>query len=344
MTTIANTKKIIEFCVGLKSEDGVNIPSLLIGHQGVGKTQLVSQVADQLGYNLVVLNVANQTPEDLLGQIDGMGGYHRPKWLANEDDRPTIYFLDEFNRGQKYVLQCMFNFINEGRIHTHSTRSDDYVIAAINPDNEDFNVTCFDDHAMWSRFAHIQVRPTKDEFIHYLNQRVGNTVIQAAVSMSANLYTADKSIDHTYSPIPDNRNLEKIAFICDKVTDISDHISELIVAMIGFDAASVILEVWRQNRHRADPKKVLSSQKWPFKNDQIDEINCFIVSILDFTQKEDMTDQMFDGLISFIDWIPRDQCVKLLKGIAKANDDLFNKIIDTNIDKFGEMVEVIESE
>lgn len=342
MTTITETKQIIQFCLKMKN-DGINIPTLLIGHQGVGKTQLVEQIARHNGYECVVLNVANQTPEDLLGQIDGQGGYHCPTWIKKDTDKPVIYFLDEFNRGQKYVLQCMFNFVNEGRIHAHKIKPNDYVIAAINPDNEEFNVTCFDDAAMWSRFANIQVKPSKQEFTKYLDDRVGNTVIQKALSMSESLYQADSSIDHTYSPKPDNRSLEKIAHILDRVDDENDmngHIGELIVGMIGFDAASVIIEVWRKNRQKVNYKEVLKNREWQFNDDQIDEINSFNIGLVAFIKKNKLTKAQFNGLIEYINFIPRDLCVKLLKEMSSKTVEVFNQILDTDIDKFGEMIEI----
>jgi hypothetical protein len=341
MTTINETKKIIEFCTDMKKKN-VNIPALLIGHQGVGKTQLVEQLAHDLGYNFVVLNVANQTPEDLLGQIDGKGGYHQPNWISN-DDRPTIYFLDEFNRGQKYVLQCMFNFINEGRIHTHTIKPEDYVLAAINPDNEDFNVTCFDDHAMWSRFAHIHVKPSKTEFSTFLDDKVKNKVIQTALTMSSNLYTADKSIDHTYMPVPDNRNLEKVAHVLDNINreeDIRGYIGELISGMIGFDAASVIIEVWYKSRQKVDYKVVLNNCDWSFNDDQIDEINTFNIGLVDYIKKNDLSKKEFKGLLQYVNFIPRDICVKLLKDLSNNAAEVFDSVIMSDHKRFAEMIEI----
>ena len=75
-------------------------------------------MANDIDYKHFVLNLANQTPEDLSGYPDGKGGYILPNWLDRKS-KGTIYHLDEINRAPKYVLQCMFNFINEGRIHTH---------------------------------------------------------------------------------------------------------------------------------------------------------------------------------------------------------------------------------
>jgi hypothetical protein len=339
MTSIAHTKEIIKFSAMMK-KDGINIPICLIGNQGVGKTSITEQVSRDLGYNCVVLNVANQTPEDLLGQIDGKGGYHKPKWIVNSS-KPTIYFLDELNRGQKYVLQCMFNFINEGRIHQHHVKPDDIVISAINPDNDDFEVTCFDDNAMWSRFAMIKVQPTKEEYQKYLDGSLKSKYIQMALNLSTSLYTGDNPIDHTYEPKPDNRNMEKVGHILDRaeIKDIDGSIGELIIGMIGIDAASIIFEVFRKNREKPDVKKILTSKKW-VTTDKIDEINTFNISLIEFIEKEPVDDKVFDGLVAWVNVIPRDQAVKLLKQILAASNDMFDRVIATDFEKFTEMVEI----
>ena len=115
--SLARTRAMVLKAVELKRDHQLNLVPQIHGNHGIGKTQMMYQIGKDLDYNVKVLNLANLSPEELLGQLDGKGGYYRPDWFV-VDDKPTIYFLDEMNRAPKYVLQGMFNFINEGRIHT----------------------------------------------------------------------------------------------------------------------------------------------------------------------------------------------------------------------------------
>src|ERR1019366_7781561 len=93
----------------------------LWGAQGVGKTQGVRQIAEEMGGGFVHLNLATQEVGDLVGLLvhnsDGTVKHARPEWFPIEGK--GIVFLDECNRASPDGLQAMFPFITEGTIHTH---------------------------------------------------------------------------------------------------------------------------------------------------------------------------------------------------------------------------------
>ena len=161
---ISKLKEIIAFVARAKREHNITCPILVWGKQATGKTSSVRQVAVSInsilkqldgeinGATSVTLNLANQTPEELLGfpskdEATKTTIYFRPAWMLDEPKKQVFYFLDEINRAPKYVLQSMFNFINEGRLHDHPIKDCDIVIAAANPPTEEFEVTDFDDAA-----------------------------------------------------------------------------------------------------------------------------------------------------------------------------------------------------
>ena len=168
-TTIGQYKRIVKFAARMKADHGVNIPIFIWGMHATGKTSATRQVADEIGYHCEVLNLANQSPEDLLGNPvtnhqTKRVEFYAPDWLYKGQDlqKRTIYFLDEVNRAPKYVIQSMFNFVNEGRLHNHNIGPDDIIIAAGNPNSAEFEVTDFNDTAWLSRFAHFILSPTSD--------------------------------------------------------------------------------------------------------------------------------------------------------------------------------------
>ena len=99
------------------------VPIMLWGPTGIGKTTAIYEYAEAVGATVVTLHLASQEPGDLVGlpgRVDNKTVWLRPEWLPDEDDDGQyIFFLDEFNRGPKYVLACMFPFLLEGRLHTH---------------------------------------------------------------------------------------------------------------------------------------------------------------------------------------------------------------------------------
>ena len=57
----------IKFAVE-NSDLRTKLPLILWGYHGVGKTEIVKQAANELGYNLVVLHLATQDIIDLIGR------------------------------------------------------------------------------------------------------------------------------------------------------------------------------------------------------------------------------------------------------------------------------------
>lgn len=342
MPNLNEVSNIINTVISLKKE--VNIPLLLWGKHGVGKTELVHAIAEQHKMNCVVLNLANQTPEDLLGQIDGKGGYHRPNWIT-ESKTPVVYFLDEINRAPKYVLQSMFNFINEGRIHTHKIKDTDIIIAAANPDEVDYEVTTFDDAAFLSRFCHIKVEPTAEEFVAYINKKVKNSVVQNAISKAKNIYMST-DVKNSFTIKPNNRNLEKVAMMFDLCSEssIKETGIHIIAGLIGFESASVLMEIWRSNMD-LDFNIIRKEKNYPFKKDQLDKINIVNNSLFKFIGQLDFDNvcpQDKEDIKKYINFVPKDMRVAILKNITQ---NISNNRLDFLDDKsISEYIELLKKE
>lgn len=340
MTTLKEVRNIVDLVISLKKK--VNIPLLLWGKHGVGKTQLVYEMAKQHKMHCVVLNLANQTPEDLLGQIDGTGGYHRPAWLKNDDNKPTIYFLDEINRAPKYVLQSMFNFINEGRIHTHKIKDTDIIIAAANPDEVDYEVTTFDDAAFLSRFCHIKMEPKEEEFISYINGKVKNSIVQNAIVKAKNIYMST-DFKTSFTIKPNNRNLEKVAHMFDFCSEsvIKDTGIHIISGLVGFESASVIMEIWRSDIE-LDFNVIRKEKKYPFTKTQVDKLNIVNNSFFKFVGQlnlDEIAAEDKKDIKRYIDFVPKDMRVALLKNITRnISNGRLDFLDDSSIAEYVELL------
>jgi hypothetical protein len=126
-----------------------------------------------MGGGFIHLHLATQDVGDLTGvQIptpDGRAVHARPEWFPTEGS--GIVFLDELNRAPQEVLQAMFAFITDGRIHDHRLPEGWRIVAAGNYQDEAFNVTDTSDAAWLSRFLHIHFEPTVEEFVVFAEQK-----------------------------------------------------------------------------------------------------------------------------------------------------------------------------
>jgi len=335
--TIAQTEQILDTVIKLNDE-GVSFCPLLWGNHGIGKTSLIESLAERNDAEYVVLNLANLDIADLLGQLDGEGGYHQPNWLKTTKKR-VIYFLDEINRAPKYILQGIFNFLNEKRIHNYKAKQEDIIIAAANPSDKEYEVTCFEDPAFLSRFLHVKMQPSQKEYIKFLNNDTSfkNTIIQQALKKSVTLYGNPEQQDFSLGFVitPDNRKLHKISKTFEILSDneIEDSGVMLLECAVGFDAASVILETWRDSKKNMfEPKEIVNmkkTEKYKFNNDDIDIINNINVKMIDFLGKnKKQTKKEIEGLERYIDYIPKDLRVDFLKQMTTTSgrEDLITQL------------------
>ena len=131
-------------------------PILMMGQMGIGKTQIVEQVARELAeelgnfgsktfdltnpkdvdslndvFGFVDLRLATQEPADLVGfphLVDKISrvfkkaykvlSHAQPEWFPEEGTRGIIH-LDELNRAPTDVRQAIFQLVKERRLHTH---------------------------------------------------------------------------------------------------------------------------------------------------------------------------------------------------------------------------------
>ena len=338
---IAQFKKIGNWITN--NQQNARVVPLIWGKHGIGKTQITESIAKAAGYNCVILNLANQTTEDLLGFPDGKGGYLLPDWVVSADredkrsyidtSKPTIYFLDEMNRAPKYILQSIFNFINEGRIHTYRIRKDDVIFAAANPSDVDYEVTDFEDKAFMSRFAHFYLEPNASEFLGYLQEKKAHPGIITALKLAPEV--VDYSIDSEYKVDvkPDNRSIDRIVDMMN-VMDSADYDQfgeDIITAMVGSDFAATLIASMKEAENMS-PEKVLTvkdKSEFDFKESDLDVITALsggVTGILKErykdNEKEPFTKSEIESLMVYLEYIPRDSEFAFIKDMMNAVNNL----------------------
>jgi hypothetical protein len=271
---------------------GIRIPALIHGVHGIGKTEMVKQVADKMGYQCVCLYLSMQEPSDLLGlptkhEVNGKvyTMFSEPDWLheAKLDERPAIFFLDEINRAPLMVQQVMLPFTLSGTIHTHSIREHDIVVGAMNPDSLDYSVESMDDKALLSRFAHLYAEPTFNEWKDYCSdQRVHPSLLSSMDFISKHIDTVKVDVDDRVQATPDRRNLFKIGKImsllsADKVRSVGNI---LFPAMVGKHVSSHIMAQFLDGVYVTGKDIINGSYEAGDIGDRIDIINIINESLI----------------------------------------------------------------
>lgn len=234
----------IKSFIGALVDQNVTVPVLMVGTMGVGKSQIVSQVAKERDMKLVDLRLAQMEACDLIGMpyrdTDGTTKWAQPGWWPKEGTKGII-LLDELNRAPTDVRQAVFQLVLDRRLHTHTLPQGWFVHSAVNPDNGEYQVETLD-KAMLRRFCVLEVTPDTDAWLAWAKGTgaIANNLTEFIATNRGLLFTAEE-FKTEVKPTPDSYRMLNELLKANVVP--REHQAEIFRGMIGREA-SVALIKW----------------------------------------------------------------------------------------------------
>ncbi|PWR03640.1 ATPase [Meridianimarinicoccus roseus] len=150
---------------------------MLHGRPGVGKTQIVTQLAARIGAQLFDLRLTTIEPQDLRGlpyydHDTRKTVWYRPEDLPDDPDSPAILFLDELTAASPYLQPTVYGLLQERRVGRHRLPDSVMVIAAGN-DVGDGAVAHDMGTALSDRLIHLVVRSDPADWLAGFAVRAG---------------------------------------------------------------------------------------------------------------------------------------------------------------------------
>lgn len=170
-----------------------NIPVLLDGRHGIGKSSLFHTVADTLEIGLCVRDVSLMEPPDLAGiptvADNGCTRYAPPSFLPREGR--GILLFEELNRCPRYMRVACLELLTSRRLNDYVLPTGWVPMAATNPAGEGYDVDEMD-QALLSRFLRIEVVATVGEWAAWARSSGIHEKIIAFVEQSPGIFEADE--------------------------------------------------------------------------------------------------------------------------------------------------------
>ncbi|MEM9576236.1 MAG: MoxR family ATPase [Pseudomonadota bacterium] len=134
---------------------------MLHGRPGVGKSQIVQQLADKIGGRLFDLRLTTIEPQDLRGlpyydHETRKTIWYRPEDLPDDPTEPAVLFLDELTAASPYLQPTVYGLLQERRVGQHRLPDNVMIIAAGNT-VEDGAIAYEMGTALSDRLIHVQV-------------------------------------------------------------------------------------------------------------------------------------------------------------------------------------------
>jgi hypothetical protein len=182
---------IIENNRFLQEQSKTPVAIEVIGESGIGKTSAIVQLAKELDFNFVKLNLSQiEEIGDLVGfpirqfeiqrneesekiwvdenvldekfkqgyYTTGLNrmGYCPPEWISGKE-KGGILLLDDWNRADMRFIQAVMELIDRQQYISWSLPKDWHIILTANPDNGDYLVSSID-NAQKARFITVQLK------------------------------------------------------------------------------------------------------------------------------------------------------------------------------------------
>lgn len=145
----------------------------LVGQSGVGKSQIIHQVARDMKLSKVAdvrtahFSILGGGVPKLQGDNDRFFNILLPPQFPNEDESALIFF-DEINQGMSHAISMFFSLIEDRRIYDYELGDKVSIIAAMNPNTAQYVVQNIESNAAIRRrlkFMYV-VSNSKDFLTH----------------------------------------------------------------------------------------------------------------------------------------------------------------------------------
>jgi len=169
------------------------LPVLLRGRHGVGKSQVVYQIAADRDLPVVERRASQMTEGDLLGlpdtadtTINGRKAttWNAPDWLVTACEEAVVLFLDEVDRATMEVRQGLFELTDSRKLNGWNLHPETLIIAAVNGGESGAQYQVGEmDPAELDRWTVFDVEPSTEDWLKWSTGKV-NPILWDFVNMN----------------------------------------------------------------------------------------------------------------------------------------------------------------
>ncbi len=165
--------------------DDENYSVMLRGRHGIGKSQVVYQLAAQLGLEVVEQRISQKQEGDLLGLPkvnEETTKWLPPHWYKDCCDNARVLFLDEVDRGTHEVRQAIFELGDSRKLNGWQLHPKTIIFAAVNGGEHAGQYQVGEmDPAELDRWLVYDVEPTVEDWLTWGKSDLGTAPVADVV-------------------------------------------------------------------------------------------------------------------------------------------------------------------
>lgn len=247
-----------------------NIPFFFHGRPGIGKSDIVEQLAKANNMNLEILMLTQIDSQDLRGiQYPDAASkrmvYYPPEFLPGPSSPPTLLFLDELTGAEPRLQVSAYQLLLSRRIGSYKLPDNCYVCAAGNGP-ADGAIAYEMGTALASRLLHISVQAEPRSWIEWaLANNIHNSIITLIQLKGDLLEQTDSQLDRGDLIGPNPRAWARASSILHGVGVNNRSIAEpLVEGLVGKSAAADLFLTAEEMKGLPSPEKILAMDEKEF--------------------------------------------------------------------------------
>lgn len=310
---------------------------LLRGKHGIGKSQVVYQIAEGFAQQLnqkvdafvIERRLSQMSEGDMIGLpelVDGITRFAPPDWFMDCCRNPRVLFLDEFNRATPEVMQAAFQIVLDRKLNGHALHPETRVYAAINH-SMDYIINDMDP-ALLDRFWVVDLEPTPEDWFSWAKEK-GKIDELVYDFLFANRSHLEHNGNHDPGKVyPSRRSWDRLNRALLKASLMSEPENPLFynisIGLVGSEA-SISLTEYAKNRNREITAEDILV-RWSKVKNKIDALgpekwNILNEKIGDHVKEHKITKTQAKNLAEYFKALPGEHAIQLWTVVAMTGPD-----------------------
>jgi hypothetical protein len=326
-------------------------PIFLWGAPGIGKSDIVKQIGDEQGRDVIDVRLSLWEPTDIKGipyynSVENTMTWAPPAELPTDPESTAILFLDELNSAAPATQAAAFQLVLNRRVGTYKLPKGVAIVAAGNRET-DKGVTYRMPSPLANRFVHLELRTDFEDWHQWaVNNRIHEQVVGYIGFAKGDLYDFDPKSSSKSFATP-----RSWSFVSDLLGDDDlpeNTLTDLVSGAIGEGLAIKFMAHRKVAKQMPKPEDILSGKVEKVSIKEISAMYSLAISLCYELQTADQKkvkgwDGMADNFFKFMmDNFPTELVVMGAK-IALTNYNLpFDasklKHFDKFHDKYGKYI------
>ena len=309
------------------------LPVLLRGRHGVGKSQVVYQVANRLELPVVERRASQMTEGDLLGvpspegmDINGeQASKFRPfDWLVQACTEPVVLFFDEIDRATIEVRQGIFELTDSRKLAGWNLHEGTVICAAINGGNHGSQYQVGEmDPAELDRWTTFDIEPSVEDWLDWGRENVNKLLWDFINNNRDHLeHSDDFEPNKVY---PSRRSWDRL----DKTMELSSLYEEptspavfnLASAFVGFEAAVAFVDYVKNKEKIVQPREIIDEGKVELTEEFGINDHAALVEKMDAEAcfEQELDEQQLKNTAAYFRTLPSEVAMKLWYCLSKTD-------------------------